>query len=287
MPRPPEVTPRGSVERSRALFAELARRSGGTSPTLRAMEDVLFERYAIDCDRFGDVLEPSLSAVGDEVSGYRFSYGFPTFRRQPRSVAETVVRMAGSVGDAAVAASRRVLRAAQRPCVAQPIVGYADDGGGRCRFKLYLLFTPGLDGAARALVREVLGASREPTQAGEMHMLGLDVGPGGVTGAKLYFEHAALEAPGDIAPHGAGGLRSALAIHAIVAPDDASAEPVAVDFSLPENDLDWSAVSASLAKAHPAAVRTVAELQERFPLRVRRLSCFRAPRRLNVYYVLD
>lgn len=118
-------------------------------------------------------------------------------------------------------------------------------------------------------------------------MLGLDVGDGGLTGAKLYFQHARLEAPASLAAHCTDGLRRALAIHAVSAPDDRGKEPIAVDFSLRDNDLEWQVAAPSLARTHAAAVRVVSELAERFPIRVRRISLFGASLKLNVYYVLD
>ena len=236
---------------------------------------------------FFDALEPSLSGAGERVDTYRFSYGFPAFRRDRPAVIAAVHAIARTCGKAAALAARRAMLAAERDCVEQPIVGYAHDGPRQRRFKLYLMFRRGEDAAARALVREVVGGSHEPRQSGELHMLGLDVGDQGVTGAKLYFEHPTLELSSDYTSPPLV-LRRPLAIHAMRASDDEAHDPVALDFSVRDGGHSWSDLEARLAAEQPGTIRTFRELDARFRLQVRRLSFFRGePRKVNLYYVLD
>ena len=273
--------------RERELFAVLAERAGVVAAHVQQLESALFERFELDRDPYYDALEPSLSGADERVDTYRFSYGFPAFRRDRSAVTAVVLAIARTCGDAAIIAARRALLASERDCVEQPIVGYSHDGPGQRRFKLYLMFRSGHDPAARALTREVVGGSHEPRQSGELHMLGLDVGDRGVTGAKLYFEHPTLELSADYTSRPLV-LKRSLAIHALRAPDDAARDPVAMDFSLRDSGHSWADLEAGLAGEQPETIRTFRDLRARFGLQARRLSFFRGePRKLNLYYVLD
>lgn len=273
-----------SVDRARDLLQALADRDG--LPGTRPLEGPLLERYAEDGVRRSNVLEPSLSGSGQVVTFYRFSYGFPTFRRDPSRAADTMLRVAQAVGDAAVEATRKIRKAMMQACVEQPIVGFASDAAARRRFKLYLMFRAGADGPARALAREVLGAAMEPAQPGCLHMVGLDVGSAGLTGAKLYFEHPTLELSREYCSR-SRELRRALAIHPLTAPDDQSPEPVAIDFAPVDSGLAWADVEEDLARDHRAVTVAFRELCGSFRLQARRVSVSRgASRRLNLYYEL-
>jgi len=262
------------------------------------LEAAIFDRYASDRAGFGNVLEPSLSTAGDAVHRYRFSYGFPRFRDDEAAVADVVVRAAEALGGrfrrSAVEAARKAMLASAHECVRMPIVGVAFDGA-QPRFKVYLLFHAGSDAAARALAREVLGAHDEPRQPGEIHMVGLDVGERGVIGAKLYFEHRGYALPAGYALR-PRVLSRVLAIHALSSPDEESDRPSAIDFAVGDqvDALDaggagasWPELEAELEPAFPAGIRAFNDIASRFRLRVRRVSVFGEPRKLNVYYVLD
>jgi hypothetical protein len=275
------------LARGRELLAALAEQSGVSGAGVHDLEEALFARYAFDCDPYFDAMEPSLSATGERVDAYRFSYAFPAFRRDRRSLGADVIRIAATCGEAAAAAARLVVRAAEQECVEQPLVGYSDDGAGARRFKLYLMFRSSHDVAARALAREVVGAPHDLRQDGSLHMLGLDVGGRGVSGAKLYFEHESLALTADYGFRPMA-LGRALAIHALRAPDDAAMAPVALDFSLREPGLTWATLQPEVASRQPALARLFKELDARFHLEVRRLSLFRGePGKVNLYYVLD
>jgi hypothetical protein len=275
------------LARARALAAALVERAGVAAASVHDLEKAVFERYEADRDPYFDAWEPSLSAAGDRLDIYRFSYAFPAFRRDKERIGADVIRIASTCGEAAAEAARRVVRAGNQDCVEQPIVGYAHDGGEAHRFKLYLMFRSGHDSAARALARQLVGAPHDLRQKGNLHMVGLDLGTRGVTGAKLYFEHDTIPLTAD---YGCSPmtLRNALAIHALQAPDDAAHEPVALDFSLRGAALSWAALEPEVASRQPALVRIFKDLDARFRLDARRLSFFRGmPAKMNLYYVLD
>jgi hypothetical protein len=275
------------LDRSRELFRILRERDGLAEAECSALESPLWERYAVDRVRRGNVLEPSLSGAAGELSFYRFSYGFPTFRAEPEAAYRTILAMAEACGPAPAEATRRLRKALSRDCIEQPIVGFASDPGGKRRFKLYLMFRPGKEAEARALAGEVLGAGRPLRQPGTLHMVGLDLGPSGVSGAKLYLEHPAWERTSEYGLTLDAPL-SCLAIHAMAAPDDAALEPGAIDFALDDAGTTWPRLEQQLTADHPAAVEAMTDLGSRFRLRIRRVSLFRGtPRKLNVYYVLD
>jgi DNA repair photolyase len=128
-------------------------------------------------------------------------------------------------------------------------------------------------------------------------MVGVDVGPDGVSGAKLYFtaEPLSLDAAWragspivqDLRAAGLTALRDALVIHRLGGGEDAGrGAPPEVDFGLARNEIPWRVLRAlpAFAAARP---RGLDALEARFRLAVRRISF--SPRRadtLTAYYVL-
>jgi hypothetical protein len=288
--------------RVRELFGWLARRAGGGGPTAAALEQAVFARFARDHVRRFNVLEPSLSCDATGVRLYRFSYSLPDVAADPAGTAETLLALGRPFGPAVEDACRRVLRAARDRAVEQVIFGYADDGGGRSRVKLYLQFRAGAREAGLSLAGRLLARALEPAlaDAGALHLVGLDLGAHGLAGAKLYFlqdrvSPAWLAARAGRAPlvealaeAGVAELRDVLTIHRLEGPDDDGRRPAEIDLSLADNDLLWSEVRAlppigELLARHPV----VGELESTFDLCVRRVSASLGDAgKLNVYYVL-
>ncbi len=289
------------LDRTTELLAFCRRTHGIADAALEACTSALVDRFAADRNRWSEVLEPSFSVDGEGVHLARFSYGLPGFRADPAGVGRTIEALCAPFGDAAIAAGGAFVRAAERPAVEQPLFGVAHDGARGVRVKLYLQFDAGAPAAATATAAAVLGARRLATSSAPLHLLGLDVGPRGLAGAKLYHLHprVSLSSPpawlgrtelvDALAARGVAELRDVLAIHRLDGPDDAGAGVAReLDFSLPDNDLGWPALRAlaPVARLLPAG-GPVDELFAAFRLGVRRVSASVGPlAKLNAYYVL-
>ena len=291
------------VGRAAALFAWLARRDGAPSEARAALEGAVIDRFRRDRLVFSDVLEASFSCDPEGAHLDRFSYAFPGFRADPAGVAATLLGLCRPFGAPAIDACHTALRAARSRAVAQPLFGFADDGGGRSRAKLYLQFHAHEAAAALDLAGRLLGRRLDARLAarGPLHLLCLDIGARGLTSAKLYFalDRLRLDAfPARVGPVplvaalaflGVSELRNVLAIHRIAGRDDEGlAHPVEVDFSLPDNDLRWQDVRAlPPVQALLAPRPEVAALEASFGIAVRRISgSVGEGHKLNVYYVL-
>jgi hypothetical protein len=290
--------------RTSALLQWLAAEAGVGADTSAAIHQPLLARYATDRHERPDVLELSFSCDAAGAHLYRFSYGFPTLRRERASVERVLLDLCQPLGAPVVEAARTVLRAARSPGVEQIIFGYAHaEGDSPPRIKLYVHFLAGepalaLDVAARMLGRRC----NEFAHPGPLHLLGLDVGSSGLSGAKLYFLLDRVrvdEVAGRIGPVpvvsalaalGLSELREVLAVHRMRAPDDAGVELAAeVDFALEPNELRWVDVRA-LAPVRALLERNprVAALERSFRLAVRRVSgSVGDGGKLNVYYGLS
>jgi hypothetical protein len=188
--------------------------------------------------------------------------------------------------------------------VAQPLIGVAWDGpGGVPRHKVYLQFRGDAGPAAGALAERVLARPGLARSLGDasLHMLGVDFGPAGLLGAKLYVLHAHVassEDPGatPLARALASLVRAprmfsnALSIHRLTSASPAGALPAAsdVDIGLAENELAWEDVARAPGLADLVARSRVAvELFSSFRLEVRRVSmALGAAPRGSVYYGL-
>jgi hypothetical protein len=292
------------IHRTSALLDWLATRAGVPAEVSRALQAPLLARYAEDCGERPDVLEPSFSCDPSGTHVYRFSYGFPTLRRQRAAVERTLMALCSPLGGHAVDAARAVLLASRSAVVEQILFGYAHgDGGTAARPKLYLQFLASEPSGALDLAGRMLGRPLDSLdRLGPLHLLCLDVGSGGLSGARLYFsidrilvdEVAArvgrvplLAALKDL---GVVELRQLLAIHRLRGPDDAEvARPAEVDFSLEDNDLRWLDVRAlPVVREQLERSPTLEELQRSFRIAVRRISgSVGDGSKLNVYYGLN
>jgi hypothetical protein len=295
---------RGTAPRRvRELLTWCARRHRLRDPRLSAATRVVLRRFARDGAAFTHIFDPSVSWDRDGWHFYRYTYEFPGYAADRAGVTRALLELCAPFGDRMVAFATRLLRLAAAPCVTQVLYGLAYDGPGRVRVKLYLQFADGAGEAALGVARRAVGRADlgVPQADRELHLLGVDLGPRGLTGAKLYLRHprvrvaeatSALGASpllGDLAAAGVGELRDVLAIHRLRRRADPGAgAPAEIDFGLPENDLDFATL-----RGLPS-VRGVlgdgdafAELQRRFRIAVRRVSV-PAGRldKLNLYYVL-
>jgi hypothetical protein len=279
--RPPPV----ELERVRDLLSWWEARQGAAGPALDAMLAAMLAQLDGDRHLYGDVFEPSFSWDPDGCSFRRFSYAFPGFRAAPDAVAAALRAMTAPWGGVVVEACERLLRAARHPAVAQPLVGFADDGARGRRIKLYLQFRDDAAGAAPELAQAITGARIDLARlGGALHMCGLDFSERGLRAAKLYV---APTRPAERTWFGLA-LSNLLEIRHIDDPSQGVPDaPSEIDFPLPENGLDprdlWAA-PAIRDRLAPAIAR-LAELAAAFPLRIRRVSCGVARPKLNVYYV--
>lgn len=260
---------------------------GGSAAERRLLAAVR-ARFAGDRRRFSDVLEWSLAESPGGVDLARFSYGFPSWRGERADVQRVVRAWAEALGPGVAAAAGAFLRAAASPAVAQVLVGYARGAGEPPRAKLYLQFADDAGPAALRLARAVTGAAVPTSSDGlPLHLLGLDVGEGGLAGSKLYFLQArADEAAVERWLGWRRALDGVLLIHRARAPDDeAVAQPAAVDFAV---DGAWDAVRTSpAARRCGRGLDAFAALADGFRLRPRRVSFSLGAPAMNLYYVLD
>ncbi|MRG95003.1 hypothetical protein [Polyangium spumosum] len=282
----PGAPPPVRLDRACALRDTLFPGADSTEAERRFVDAVL-ARFAEDRRHFSDILEWSLSEDERGVDTARFSYAFPGFVRAREDVTRAVLAWADGLGEAASRAAKSVLRAARSPTVEQVLMGYArGTGGGPPRTKFYLQFRDGAGPAALALSRAILGTQRATQSDGlPLHLLGLDMGPEGLAGAKLYFAH--IGDPPRIEGF-SGPVRNALWIHRLRHPDDPTFEaPTEIDFALAGST--WDALTSSPTLTPHAAARAAFDaLGASFRLRARRASLgLHGARKLNVYYVLD
>lgn len=277
------------LDRVRALADRLF--AGERTARESALLDAVIDRFAIDRRSFSNVLEWSVSAGPRGVDTARFSYAFPRWSSDRAQLSQLVVAWGEKLGDSAAAAVRGLVRAARRPIVQQILVGIARGRGEPTRVKLYLQFRDDAGTAALALARDVIGL-RSPTtsDALPLHLLGLDVGDGGLSGAKLYFVKARLadEVRGTPLEPFAARIDDALLIHRIEGPDDErAAAPTEIDFALTGRAPSLDELAGTTG-ACAAAAECLTGLGREFQLRSRRisLSLGGAPK-TNVYYVLD
>ena len=252
-----------------------------------------------EAGRFSEVFELSAQLVRGQQRLFRFSLAFPGYRRSPAAAWAFAEGLADLYGEPMRLLFDRALTAAMGPSVEQPIIGLEDAGGGAFRTKLYLQFTGAAGAAAVSIAAQLFGAPRWKEQfAGQsLHMIGIDIGPAGAMGAKLYVDPGALplDAPwlassglaADLREAGVRVLTDALAIHRFSSPDDERGnKPSEVDFALMPNELGWAAIRSlpRLARVRPTLFDG---LESRFRLGVRRLSFeAQSDEKLTVYYVL-
>jgi hypothetical protein len=230
----------------------------------------------------------------------RFSYAFPASRDDLAGTIAELATWYAAFGSDVAGWAGTVLRYAHDPAIERLLFGLAWDSPERWRVKLYLELSPG----ARALrhAARLVGNVQIPSrfEGRELPLVGLDLGPRGLVGAKLYFRLAelSLAAPppfltdvellGELAP-AIPVLRDVLLIHRFGGPNDEGGWRVSeLDFALPENGLHWCRVGGLRSLRRLRSPGDLLERLERsFPLGFRRISVpVGRPEKLNAYYVL-
>jgi len=275
------------LERVRQLLRWWQERHGDPSPALEAMLDAMLRRLGDDGQRHSDIFEPSFSWDEQGSSFRRFSYAFPGFRATPDASARALLAMTAPWGGAVVAACERLVRAARHAAVAQPLLGFADDGARGRRVKVYLQFRDGASDEAVALARAITGIRVEPAWLdGSLHLLGLDLSDTGLGGVKFYV---VPERPIEIADLGRP-LRRTLLVHRVADPGEGLArEPTEIDFPLVDNGLAERDLlgAAALRARYAEPLQQFAALASAFELRIRRVSLgLGRTRKMTIYYVI-
>ncbi len=289
----------------RQLAQRLCRHHRVQDPRVEAVFQLVAELLGRHGTRYAEIFEPSLSWLGAEAQLLRFSYAFPGYGEQPEDTARCILDLCRPFGTGVREVAARVVRALQAGCVEQPLFGLAYDGPESWRVKLYLQFRAEHGREASALAARLLGGRKleggDGEGEGELHMLGLDVGDGGVQRAKLYYRYPRLsvadfaarmgrvELVADLARAGMAELCELLAIHHLTSAGAGDIGPVReIDFALRDNGLlprDLEA-SPSLARLFDPA-GPAAPLFASFPLAIRRVSVATGGSdKLNVYYLL-
>lgn len=253
---------RTSLAAIEALF-DWMRAGVGPDGALAAFERALLERHRDDRERFAEIFEPSVS-VDAEVHRYRLSYSFPGHRADP-SARDALLAMAAPFGRARETFARLLAGAADER-VSHVLFGLAWDGAARFRAKLYFQLADAAPPAARAaFAARVLSVQPAALPPGPVHLLAVDHGALGVTGARVYVERAPVEGArlGDAR---LGPLREALDVHRMTGPGGVGAAPSDVDFGLAASGRTWPelrgapalrALAEALAPPVPFAVRRV------------------------------
>lgn len=290
---------RVSLKRARALLETCAAFDGVTDPTAGALIAEILAALRRDRERFSDVLELSLSIGSSGEHAFRFSYAFPGFRADPRGVAVSMLAAASPFGPSATSATKRLLRAALEPAAEQPLVGIAWDREGAPRFKLYLQLRDRAETAADLAAR-LLDLPELPARlrGAHLHMIGLDLTENGLSGAKLYLSHAAVEPGRGPLADALSGLsseprsyRHVLEIVRLSAASraDAALPPASdVDLGLADNALGWDDIARAPATAAIVeGSRAISTIFSSFRVEARRLSIsLSRGRRFTVYYAL-
>jgi len=288
-------------DRIRALFDHLLAVQGRGDDRLEALVGRLLARFAVDTSRFSEILEPSVSYAGGAWHAMRFSYAFPAFREEPRGTVREILGLCEPFGAKLRSFVRALLGPIEDPCVNKPLFGIAYDGAERWRIKLYVEFTGDAGARAIGLAARMLSGAVLAAR-GDLHLLGIDLGPKGITAAKLYFRRPEVRTASfhetvgpvdlvrDLARRGVDRLNNVLVIHRLARADDPGANiPAEVDFALAENGLRWQDVrdAPALGQALRAPGSPLEALQKAFRLGFRRISIpvGRADK-LNAYYVL-
>lgn len=264
-----------------------------------AVIDAIVEHHARDREHYSEIVELSAARAGTDELLFRFSYGFPGFRRDPGHAASFGHALASLYGDACTRALEHCLELAESAAVTMPLMGLEERASGAFRFKLYLQLAPDAGEDALALASRWSGGEDWTHRfAGRsLHMVGMDVSTTGISGAKLYFDASplALDAPwlarsglvADLRAAGLAELEDALAIHVFRgAADPAGDTPSRLDFGLARNEVPWGAMR-TLPRFRAAGPRALAALGKMYRLAIRRLSVAVAgDDGMTAYYVL-
>lgn len=258
------------------------------SPALEVV-DRLLQRYGKDRQEYSEIFEPSVSLDERGWRFFRFSYGFPGFRREPAAIRDFISSLWEPYGAELCKWVKGLLWYSTDPCVEQLIVGLDDEGPGRWRAKLYFQFADDSGDAPWELATRISRNSKiEGLERWDgLHLLGLDLVSEGICGIKWYVKKKVADLSDPTAPwnhsellsvlrqRGVESLRNLLVIFREGARDDPQLlVPREVDFLLPENQISLEALSSS--ETFRPLLQPGTPLQEM-------VSAFRiAPRRLSV-----
>lgn len=289
------------LDRLRALFDAWASLDHAISPQADALRDAVIAALAEDREHYSDIFEASIQMGSSREFAFRFSYAFPGFRSNPAASIQHAVAAAAPFGPRITASVKRLFRAALHTSVEQPLIGIAWDRGDEPRHKVYLQLRDDAGAQGVHHVAEVLGMPflNDALRHARLHMVGVDFGSRGVTGAKLYVAHSRVEPSSDdvvartaaLLDPTADAFHNVLAIHRVNADSAARSglPPVSdVDVGLDGAALSWDRVASSPAiSSILQKSRIWPELNGKFVLGPRRVSLStRAPHAFTVYYAL-
>jgi hypothetical protein len=285
------------LDKVRELFGWMAGTQSASDPRLDQLAAVLLDRFDRDRGQYSEIFEPSFSADSAGVHLYRFSYAFPGFRADPGGVVDSIAALCAPFGEEVTGHARQLLAPAEDPCVEQLLFGLAYDDSENWRIKLYYQFKDHAGDQPLVLAGRLAGATiGDRVGSKSLHLLGIDLGRGGIRQVKFYFLHE--DVPPEVreaglirhlASIGRGRLGDFLTIHRMRQKDDPGLESVAeVDFPLIGNELRIEDLLgyAELARLIPAE-GPFGQLKSGFRPAFRRISVpVGILDKVNLYYVL-
>ncbi len=295
---------------ARPLLATSVKRTGqlldalfGHDKLSPLFKKTLLKWFGRHHETYSEVFEPSMSMDSHGLHLSRFSYAFPGFRDEAEMVLRELKSLAHELGKGPEDAVHRLEKALCDPVVTQPIIGLAWDSVRSWRFKLYLQFAPKQSANPLKMAQAILGDTRLMNifQGKSLRLLGMDLGPDGMIGAKLYFHYpyGELIEPGRwsvnkdhllswMAGKGLGPPKDALIIHRLTEPGDTTLQaPAELDFSLPETGVLLDVLQGQADVKDLFAFPEVRRIWRDFSLAARRISVsLKGRHKLNLYYVL-
>ena len=158
----------------------------------RRLDDVqraLLARFDTDRWRFSEVFEPSCSYDRKGWHFWRFSYAFPDLDSDLASMIHDLLEVCRPFGDDLRSLVRTLLWPVREQSVRQPLVGLAYDTPTSWRLKLYLQFRDDAGDEPLAIATRLTGRTDlcRLFRKRSLHLVGIDLGPRGIVGAKLHF----------------------------------------------------------------------------------------------------
>lgn len=290
-------------ERAASWMAWVCRYHGLKDPRIEVVTDVIVDCLRRDGATYSEIFEPSFSCDEAGWRLLRFSYAFPGFRAAPEATIATLEALCAPFGATSASYLKRFARALGASCVAQPLFGLAIDTPSRWRLKLYVQFRDSHPTEALRLASEMIGCGDLSRVAAErpLHLMGLDLGDAGLTGAKLYFLHSRLTTDAvrqeigpvplldPLARGGLSELCNVLRIHRVSGPAGRGLAAAAeVDFALAENGLlPSSLLGATGLELLSRGETPFDQLESAIPVALRRISVpVGDGSKINGYYVL-
>jgi len=180
------------------LFDDLRRAAGLRDSRFAAHEERMWahlEELQREC---ADTFEPSASWDGQRWSLYRYTYSFHDGRPERwADDARTLLGWLSRLEPRAVGHAEKLLALASPPLARQCLFGLDAETGGRMRFKVYLRLEQGLAEAKERLLVRLAGRAWNRILCADparLSLAGFDVGPAGLSAAKLYVHEPSLPA---------------------------------------------------------------------------------------------